>query len=292
MVSMNKRIARRGWPVLAAGLLLAAGVLLVPVVRGSSSSHSAAPTASAAPAASRVPGQNYQICNEPSQYLTSPWTYHALASGSRSYTVSQYKALPGYGRTLPPLPSYIASESSATEAAVIYAPGSSVNQPAYDFPETPLLYFFEGGAYREISFQTVPATSSLAGPPPVTASQPSTMAVRQRESTPERHLRFLWRRQHPGVCGTDRGKDDHNQVAHQRLHWLADLRRWHDLPISNASGTTITLASGLTAAESAGTAVYANRQPRSLTYRQRLDRARHRWGSAQPPPRFSATPAW
>ena len=161
MVSMNKRIARRGWPLLAAGLLVVAGVLLVPLVRGSSSPSSA--TAPLAPAASRVAGQNYQICNEQSQYLTSPWTYHALASGSRSYTVSQYKALPGYGRTLPPLPSYIASESSATEAAVIYAPGSSVSQPAYDFPETPLLYFFEGGAYGEIGFQTVPGDQFIGG---------------------------------------------------------------------------------------------------------------------------------
>ena len=48
----------------------------------------------------QVPGQNYQICNEPSPYLTSPWTYHALESGSRSYSVSQYKTLPGYGKTL------------------------------------------------------------------------------------------------------------------------------------------------------------------------------------------------
>ena len=134
----------------------------MPLVRGSSPSHSATPQL-ATPAASQVPGQNYQICNEQSQYLTSPWTYHALASGSRSYTVSQYKALPGYGRTLPPLPSYIASESSATEAAVIYAPGSSVSQPAYDFPETPLLYFFEGGAYGEIAFQTVPGDQFIGG---------------------------------------------------------------------------------------------------------------------------------
>ena len=163
MVLMNKRIARRGWLVLAAGLFLAAGVLLVPFVRGSDSSHSASPAASATPASSHVPGQKYQICNEPSSYLTSPWTYHALASGSRSYTVSQYKALPGYGKILPPLPSYIASESSATEAAVIYAPGSSVNQPAYDFPETPLLYFFEGGAYGEISFQTVLGGQFIGG---------------------------------------------------------------------------------------------------------------------------------
>ena len=159
---MNKRIARRGWLLLAAGLLLAAAVVLVPLVRGSAPSHPATPVA-AGPVTSRVPGQNHQICNEQSQYLTSPWTYHALASGSRSYTVSQYRALPGYGKTLPPLPSYIASESSATEAAVIYAPGSSVDQPAYDFPETPLLYFFEGGTYGKISFETIPGDQFIGG---------------------------------------------------------------------------------------------------------------------------------
>ena len=194
--SMNKRIARRGWPLLAAALLLAgrstAWCLLseVPLRR---LRHALRPP----PAASRVPGQNYQICNEQSQYLTSPWTYHALASGSRSYTVSQYKALPGYGKTLPPLPSYIANESSATEAAVIYAPGSSVSQPAYDFPETPLLYFFEGGAYGEIGFQTVPGDQFIGG---------STSGYREPTfndggaaagiERPERHLRFLRRRQH------------------------------------------------------------------------------------------------
>ena len=138
MVPMNKRTARRGWLLLAEGFLLAAGVQLVPLVRGSSPPNSATPVPSATATTSQVPGQRYQICNEQPQHLTSPWTYHALASGSRSYTVSQYRALPGYGRTLPPLPSYIASESSATEAAVIYAPGSSISQPAYAFPETPL----------------------------------------------------------------------------------------------------------------------------------------------------------
>ena len=62
-----------------------------------------------------------------------------------------------------PLPSYIASESAATEAAVIYAPGSSVNQPGYAFPETPLLYFFEGGAYGEIGFQAVSGDQFIGG---------------------------------------------------------------------------------------------------------------------------------
>ena len=116
--------------------------------------HSASPAASppgASPrAASPVTGQSYQVCTQPARYLTSPWTYRALASGSRNYTVSQYEALPGYGRTLPPLPSYIASENPAAEAAIIYAPGSAVIQPPYAFPGKPLLYFFEGGAYGKL----------------------------------------------------------------------------------------------------------------------------------------------
>src|SRR5690349_20324928 len=57
-------------------------------------------------ASTHVAGQDYLICDNPSTYLTSPWTYNALASGSQSYTVAQYEALPGYGTTLPPLPSY------------------------------------------------------------------------------------------------------------------------------------------------------------------------------------------
>ena len=104
-----------------------------------------------------------------------------------------------------PLPSYIANESSATEAAVIYAPGSSVSQPAYDFPETPLLYFFEGGAYGEIAFETVPGDQFIGGSPPATPSQPSTTAVRRRESAPRMPTTLslagpaLWRLQYrPG----------------------------------------------------------------------------------------------
>src|ERR1700743_505477 len=79
-----------------------------------------------------VAGQNYEICSDQSQYLTSPWTYHGLASGIQSYTVAQYEALAGYGTTLPLLPSYISSQSSSTMAAEIFAPGSNVSQPAYD----------------------------------------------------------------------------------------------------------------------------------------------------------------
>src|SRR6266702_2284254 len=144
-------------PMLALGLVVAAGVLLVPpLFRGSSPSSggSSAPHPGR-PSASHVLGQDYQICDQPSRFLTSPWTYHALASGSRSYTVAQYKALPGYGKTLPPLPSYIANQSPTTKAAIIYAPGGNVSQPAYAFPQTPLLYFFEGGSYGKLGLEAV-----------------------------------------------------------------------------------------------------------------------------------------
>jgi len=94
----------------------------------------------------RVPGESYEICNEPG-YLTSSWSYNRLKKGSHTYTVAQYEALPGYGSTLPTLPSYIASERPSTKAATIFAPGSSANWPSYDETNTMLLYF-EGGLYN------------------------------------------------------------------------------------------------------------------------------------------------
>ena len=243
--------------MLAVVIVLVAGVLLVlPHIRGSPS------PGSAAPAVSRVLGQKYQICDEQSRYLTSPWTYDALASGSRSYTVSQYKALPGYGRTLPPLPSYIANESSATEAAVIYAPGSSVSRPAYDFPDTPLLYFFEGGAYGEIGFETVPGDQFIGGSTPG-----------HREPTFD---------DHGAAAGISAENDTYSYsggastlasavsagmttitIASPLAGYVSSLTfaDGKTYSISKASGTVITLASALTSAERAGTAVYANRQP-------------------------------
>ena len=91
-----------------------------------------------------VPGESYQICNDNNQYLTSPWTYDALASGSQSYTVSQYEALNGYGTTLPPLPSYLANEPSTDTVATIFAPGGSASISPYNPTE---LYYIEGGNY-------------------------------------------------------------------------------------------------------------------------------------------------
>ena len=248
--------------MLALGLLLAAAGLLVSVVRGSSSSQPAASAASP-PAASRVPGQNYQICDEQSQYLASPWTYHGLASGSRSYTVSQYKALAGYGRTLPPLPSYIASESSGTEAAVIYAPGSSVNQPAYDFPETPLLYFFEGGAYGEISFQTVPGDQLIGGSTsgyrePTFNDGGAAEGIDAQNATYD----FSGGASALAASALTGAKTITTRSpigGYISSGWLsfADGTSYR---ISSVSRTTITLASGLTAAQPAGRPVYASRQ--------------------------------
>ncbi len=176
--------------------------------------------------------------------------------------MSQYRALAGYGRTLPPLPSYIAGEKSTTKAAVIYAAGSSVNQPAYDFPETPLLYFFEGGSYGRIGFDTVPGDQFIGGSSPgyrepafddggVAAgidAQNATYDFSGGASTlaataPVGATKIATRSPIGGYIG-----------------WLT-FDGGKTYPIARVSGTTITLASKLTTAASAGAAVYANRQP-------------------------------
>lgn len=110
-----------------------------------------------------VPGQNYEICNDAAEYLTSPWTYDGLSSGSQSYTVAQYEALSGYGTTLPPLPAYISSEGSSATAAEIFAPGSDVNVPPYNLPGTPIIYFFEGGAYSQLGFDSLSGDEFIGG---------------------------------------------------------------------------------------------------------------------------------
>lgn len=61
---------------------------------------------------------------------------------------------------------YIASEPPATEAVVIFAPGSMVNEPQYLFPVSPVLYFFEGGAYRNLGFETVSGDAFIGGSAP------------------------------------------------------------------------------------------------------------------------------
>jgi hypothetical protein len=166
------------WAASALALIAAVGVVLAPAggqqplrKAADASSYTPADASQYAPA-TPVPGQNYELCDTKTPYLTSPWTYDVLASGSQGYTVVQYEALPGYGTTLPPLPAYIAGEPPATEAAIIYAPGANVNIQAYELPETPILSFFEGGSYPGtgtgpgISEQSVSGDEFIGGQTP------------------------------------------------------------------------------------------------------------------------------
>jgi hypothetical protein len=155
--------------VAAVAVVLIGGIIAGVVVSRPGAGVSSQPGAgvSSQPIGYHVPGENYQVCAEQSKYLTSPWTYDALKSGSRSYTVAQYEALPGYGTKLPPLPSYIASEPSTTEATVIFAPGSAdIRKAAYTFPNTPILYFFEGGSYGELALQSMSGDEFIGGTAP------------------------------------------------------------------------------------------------------------------------------
>ena len=243
---------------MATRLLFPVAVLLAPLT---GCTHSAAPSATSAPA-SQVPGASYQVCDQQAKYLTSPWTYHALTSGSEGYTVSQYEALPGYGKTLPPLPAYIAGESTATEAAVVYAPGSSVAQPAYAFPETPLLYFFEGGTYGEIAFQTVPGDQFVGGsasgyPEPAFDDGGQAAGIDAENGTYE----------FSGGASTlaaSASTGARTVVATTPIGGYISWLTFTDgatYAISKVSGTTITLGSPLKKAEGANAAVFAGRQP-------------------------------
>lgn len=205
-----------------------------------------------------VAGQNYEICSDQSQ-LTSPWTYHGLASGTQSYTVAQYEALSGYGTTLPLLPSYISSQSSSTMAAEIFAPGSNVSQPAYAFPETPLLYFFEGGAYGELAMSSISGDEFIGGS---TTGFPEPTFDNGGDAG-----------------GIDAGNGSHyfsggaSTLAATANVGATTITTASAIPgyiqfvtfsdgstysISNASGTTITLDNPLTSSEASGSAVWAN----------------------------------
>ncbi len=152
---------------LVGGTVLAQLVMSLIVVTGIGVDVANAQVQPASVQATQVPGQNYTICDQTAQYLTSPWTYDSLASGSQTYTVAQYQALHGYGTTLPPLPSYILGESPTTMAAIIFAPGSAgITFPAFDFPVTPLLYFFEGGTHGELDLQSVSGDEFIGGSAP------------------------------------------------------------------------------------------------------------------------------
>jgi Right handed beta helix region len=242
----------------AARLLLPIAVLLLPLA-GCTNSGAPAPSA---PPASQAPGKSYQVCDEQARYLTSPWTYHSLGSGSHRYTVAQYEALPGYGKTLPPLPSYIAGERATTQAAVIYAPGSAVAQSAYNFPETPLLYFFEGGAYGEIGFQTVSGDQFIGGsapgyPEPAFNNGGTASGIDAENGT----------YQFSGGTSTLASPAPSGATTITTSTPISGYIGWLTFTdgttyaIANVSGTTITLGTPLTKAENAGAAAFANREP-------------------------------
>ena len=158
----------------------AAALILASVLAGCTTTKPQPKAGASVPGESyqSVSGESYQICPiynshgtqqytaASTKYLTSPYTYHKLASGSRTYTVAQYQALLHGGASLPPLPGYIAGEAPATEAVVIFAPGSLVNQPRYLSPLSPVLYFFEGGTYRNLGFGSVSGDEFIGGSAP------------------------------------------------------------------------------------------------------------------------------
>jgi hypothetical protein len=210
-----------------------------------------------------VPGQSYEICSMQQQYLTSPWTYHALASGTQSYTVAQYEALSGYGTTLPPLPSYIAAQAPTTEAAIIYAPGSTVDVPAYAQPETPIVQFYEGGAYGKLSSQSVTGDEFIGGSAPgypepaFNNGGASNGGISSQNDTYDFSggTATLVSAAPVGATTITTSSAIPGYIAYVTFLDETTYR------IASVNGTTITLASRLTRAEAAGAQVWANRQP-------------------------------
>jgi hypothetical protein len=236
-----------------------------------------------------VPGQNYEVCPSydaadkkyatagseyytaaSEKYLKSPWTYHALASGTRSYTVAQYKALPGYATALPPLPSYIATESGTTTAAVIYAPGASAAAPAYQFPDTPLLYFFEGGAYREIALGTISGDEFIGGSSG-SPSDPSTYYPEPTFNDGGNAAGISAENDSFGSSGGAATVASDASAGAQNLTLTTDVAgSWGQLTVAGRTyevaghnGTSVSIDSGLSGDVSAGALAYVNSTPPS-----------------------------
>jgi hypothetical protein len=249
---------------LVTALTALAGLGLTATV-GSAAFAGATAKAKPQPKAEPVTGESYQLCTNPAaraKYLTSPWGYHGLSKGSKAYSVAQYEALKGYGTALPPLPPYIAAEAPGAEAAVIFAPGAPVGLPAYYFPESPLLFFFEGGHYKGLALQSVSGDMFIGGSAP---------------GFPEPTFDDLG-----GAGGINGANDTYgfsggaSTLASPAKKGAATIRTASPVPgyigfvyfpdgtsyrIASHSGDEISLSGRLSRPEAAGTAVWANRMP-------------------------------
>jgi hypothetical protein len=252
----------------------AAALILVSVI--AACTHNSQPQSPPQPqpqsAVASKSGTNFQICptynsdgtehytTAATQYLTSPYTYHQLTSGSKSYTVAEYRALLSGGASLPPLPAYIAGEDPKTEAAVIFAPGSTVNQMA---PLNPLLYFFEGGQYKNLGFASVSGDEFIGGsaagyPEPSfdDGGETSGGGTITQDST---NLDFS-----SGGSSTLTGAV---QVGATSIALTSPLSQYikylnfsdgSTYAVDSASGATVTLAEPVTSAQAAGSSVWGN----------------------------------
>jgi hypothetical protein len=234
----------------------------VTVVSQADPSRSASATITIRSAANTGTGRDYQICTDPqarAQYLTSPWTYHALASGSHSYTVAEYKALAGYGTTLPPLPSSIADQPSTTTAAWIFAPGATPSLAAYELPLSPVLFFFEGGSYGKIDFQVAPGDVFIGGS---AQGYPEPTFTNGRLSSQNDTWDFVGGGSTLAAAAAVGSKSV--TIAAPIGGYIQTLTfpdgTSYDIASQPGNSTSIPLASGLTAGESAGTAVWASQQ--------------------------------
>ena len=212
-------------------------------------------------APAHVSGQDYAICDLTSTYLTSPWTYTGLASGSQQYTVAQYEALTGYGTTLPPLPSYIAAEGSGATAAVIFAPGSNVSQPPFNFPELPLLYFFEGGSYGPLGLDALSGDEFIGG----SASgfpEPKFDNAGNAEGIDGQNDSHRYSGGDSTLAATANAGATIITTADAIPGYIGTITfaDGSTYGIASASGTSITLSSALTATQASGSSVWANQE--------------------------------
>ena len=147
---------------------------------------------------------------------------------------------------------------------MIYAPGSSVGRPPFDLPETPLLHFFEGGAYGGIGFQAVPGDQfiggSTSGYREPAFNDGGTAGGIDAQNATYGYSGGASTLASPAATGT-RTIKTRSPIGGYISSGSLTFADGTTYQISSASGTTIRLTSGLTTAQSAGTPVYANRQP-------------------------------